>query len=229
MSIITLATSKGGAGKTTVAQIILGSLVEQRYKVAALDADFNHTLSDWITQVRKDSEFPITVRHEIDETKIIPTVSSLIDNHSVVVIDTAGTATQATVFAIGCADLVLVPIKSSLQDVVEALKTVNLVKSASQMTKRSINVRVIFTDYQLRTNVAAHTESQIRKYDLPMMSTKIEHLVGFKEMSYVGRVPNAGLPGLTVSYLLDELREIGVIPSTPRQEKKIRIASRRAG
>jgi cellulose biosynthesis protein BcsQ len=32
MSIITLATSKGGAGKTTIAQIILGSLAEQRYK-----------------------------------------------------------------------------------------------------------------------------------------------------------------------------------------------------
>jgi chromosome partitioning protein len=48
MSIITIATSKGGAGKTTLAQIISGAACERGLSVAAIDADYNHSLSDWV-------------------------------------------------------------------------------------------------------------------------------------------------------------------------------------
>ena len=72
-------------------------------------------------------------------------MSRLHDAHDVVVVDTAGAATQATIFAIGCADLVLVPIQTSSADIVEAIKTVNLIKSASLMMKREVTARVLLT------------------------------------------------------------------------------------
>jgi len=90
------------------------------FKTAALDADFNHTLTDWVTTAAKQ---PITVRHELNETKIVPLVAELHDTHDVVVIDTAGAASQATIFAIGCADIVLVPIQTSSADIVDAAKS----------------------------------------------------------------------------------------------------------
>ena len=70
-------------------------------------------------------------------------VTELHEAHDVVVIDTAGAASQATIFAIGCADLVLVPIAPSSADIVEAIKTVNLIKSASQMMRRDVTMRVV--------------------------------------------------------------------------------------
>jgi len=39
----------------------------------------------------------ITVRHELDETKIVPLVAELHGSHDIVVIDTAGAASQATI------------------------------------------------------------------------------------------------------------------------------------
>ena len=117
VSIITIATTKGGAGKTTLARLILARSALAGLKTAAIDADFNHTLTDWITTVAKH---PITVRHELDETKIVPTVSELHEAHDLVVIDTAGAPSQATIFSIGCADIVLVPISPSSADIVEA-------------------------------------------------------------------------------------------------------------
>ena len=45
MSVITIATTKGGAGKTSLARLILGRSALSGFKAAAIDADLNHTLS----------------------------------------------------------------------------------------------------------------------------------------------------------------------------------------
>jgi chromosome partitioning protein len=213
MSVITIATSKGGAGKTTIARLILGRLALAGQRVAAVDADFNHTLTDW---ARTASKHPITVENELDETQIVPLVSRLHDAHDVVVIDTAGAATQATIFSIGCADLVLVPVMTSSADVVEAIKTMNLIKSASMMMKRDVVARVILSGYQPGTNISAHIESEIAKAKLLMMKTRLHRLVAFQEMSFTGLVPMAGQGGQQCAHLVDEISALGALPEPKR-------------
>ena len=88
MSIITIATSKGGAGKTTLAQVLLGTLTGEGRGVSAIDADYNQSLAKWIKTFAMSS---IIVRSVIDEGKMIPTTQELEANHELVVIDTAGT------------------------------------------------------------------------------------------------------------------------------------------
>ncbi len=213
MSIITIATSKGGAGKTTIARLILGRLALDGLPVAAVDADLNHTLTDW---VRTASKHPIAVEHELDETRIVPLVESLHDTHDVVVIDTAGAATQATIFAIGCADLVLVPCQTSSADIVEAIKTMNLIKSAAKMMKRSVTARVVLTGYQPNTNISTHVEGEIAKANLPLMRTKLNRLVAFQEMSFTGIVPTTGIAGVQCANFIDEIASLGGIPAASK-------------
>jgi chromosome partitioning protein len=213
MSIITIATSKGGAGKTTIARLILGRLAFDGVPVAAVDADLNHTLTDW---VRAASKHPIAVEHELDETRIVPLVESLHEAHDVVVIDTAGAATQATIFAIGCADLVLVPCQTSSADIVEAIKTMNLIKSASLMMKRSVTARVVLTGYQPNTNISTHVEGEIAKANLPLMRTRLNRLVAFQEMSFTGIVPTSGIAGVQCANFIDEIASLGGIPEASK-------------
>jgi len=216
MSIITIATSKGGAGKTTVAQIILGTLAELGYQVAAIDSDYNHTLSDWVTNF---SGYPIDARAELDETKIAPLAAELEGANDLVVIDTAGAATQATVFAIGCADLVLIPVQLSSADVIEGIKTAELVKSAAALARRDIPHRVVFTDYTPHTNIADHIEREIEKAGLLTLSTKLKRLVAYKEMTFTGKVPTAN-PGRTqCAFLIDELAALGGLPFIGEQAR----------
>ncbi len=211
MSIITIATSKGGAGKTTLARLILSHLAQNGVKTAALDADFNHTLTDWVMTAAKQ---PITIRHELDETKIVPLVSELHDTHEVVIIDTAGAATQTTIFAIGCADLVLVPIQSSSADIVEAIKTMNLIKSASIMMKRDVTARVVLNGVQPGTNIAEHIEKEVIKAKLSAMETKLHRLVAYQEMSFTGIAPTSGVAGQQCMALLNEMASLGALPES---------------
>lgn len=224
MSIITIATSKGGAGKTTLAEILCGAASRDGLSVGAIDADYNHSLSDW---VRTFGTYPIDIRQELDETALVPVAGDLEARNDLVVIDTAGAAMQATVFAIGCADLVLIPVQLSSADVVEAVKTLRLVQSAAAMTKRDIPARIVLTDYQPFTNIAAHTESELEKSGVPVLPTKLKRLVGFKEMTFTGEVPEKGPAGEVVRRLIADLGHLGVWPDHPRlrRSKSIKLAS----
>lgn len=208
MSIITIATSKGGAGKTTLAQLISGRAAERGCRVAVIDADFNHSLSDWL---RTFDTYPITHEAELDETRIIPLAERLAETHDLVVIDTAGAATQATVFAVGCADLVLIPCQLSSADIVEASKTNQLVQSAAAMTRQDILTRVVLTDYQPKTIIAGHVETELAACDLTVLPTRLHRLVAFKEMTFTGTVPQGGIAATLVDAMLDDIANLGVL------------------
>lgn len=209
MSIITIATSKGGAGKTTLAAIIAGALSERGHRVAAIDADYNHSLRDWVTTFNR---YPITVEHELNETNIIPLAERLGQGSELTVIDTAGAATQATVFAIGCANLVLIPCQLSSGDVVEAAKTLQLVKSAARMTGEDITARAVLTDYQVNTVVAGHVERELASVGLEVLRTRLHRLVAFKEMTFTGEVPQTGNAGEQVNEFITDLADLGALP-----------------
>jgi chromosome partitioning protein len=213
MSVITIATTKGGAGKTTLARLILSRAAQAGLKAAGVDADFNRTLADWATTFAKH---PMTVKHELDETKIVSLVGELHESHDVVVIDTAGAATQATIFAIGCADLVLVPVAQSSADIVEAIKTVTLIRSASQMIRREIPRRVILMAAQSGTKVAEHIEREVAKAELPVLKTRLDRLVAFQEMSFTGIAPTTGHAGFQCSCFLDDLEALGGLPEAKK-------------
>jgi len=190
MSIITMATTKGGAGKTTLGQLIIGAVHNFGYTVGVIDTDENGTLHSWLED---SNHMAIESKHITDETKIVAEAKKLDRKYDMVVIDTAGIRNQATIFAVGCADLVLIPVQMSKADVVEAVKTYKLVRSAGAMAEKIIPARVVFTDYTPKTNVGKQVRKKVSKHELPAMKTRLHHLVAYKAGS--GNV-RAGLPAL---------------------------------
>lgn len=209
MSIITMATSKGGAGKTTTAQMIIGAVHRLGYSVGVIDADPNGTLSSWLAN---QSNMAIECRQILDDAGIVPAARKLERKHDLVIIDTAGARSQATIFAVGCADLVLIPMQLSHADVVEAEKTYKLVRSASSMTNRKIPARIVYTDYTPKTKVAKRVRKEIYQRDLPVMRTRLHHLVAFKELTFSGKVPKKGTAAAQGQLLVQEMCEMGCMP-----------------
>lgn len=206
MSIITMASSKGGAGKTTVAQMIIGSVHNLGYSIGVIDCDANGTLSTWLNTV---SDMAIDVQPVLEENKIVAEARKMNRKHDLVIIDTAGAQSQATLFAVGCADLVLIPVQMSNSDVIEAIKTHRMIRSAGELAGREIPTRVVYTDYTPKTNIAKQVRKKIRKNGLDAMDTRLHHLVAYKELTFDGKIPKKGTAGAQGQLLVQEIFQLG--------------------
>jgi chromosome partitioning protein len=218
--VITVATTKGGAGKTTLVRLILGLLALLGRKVAGVDSDFNKNLFNWVTVIAK-GKYAITIREELDESKIIALIQELLENHDLVVIDTAGAAVQATIFAIGCSDFVIIPVGPGSDDVVEAIKTYKLVQSASQMMRREIPTAVVLIGFKANTSIEEQIVKQLTAAKLPILKSRLTDLVAFPEMTLTGNVPTTGAAGREAAALLVEIASYGVLPDEPAKQEKL--------
>ena len=217
MSTITLATTKGGAGKTTAAQMIIGALHRLGYTIGVIDCDENMTLSRWLNN---SSHMAIDVRSVLDEVQVVPEIQKMQRKYDCVIVDTPGVYSQSAVFAMGCSDLVLIPLQLSQADVVEADKTYRLVKSTSRMTDRKIKARLLYTDYTPKTKVAKRVRKAVDDLSLPVMKTRLHHLVAFKELTFTGRIPKKGTAGAQGQLLVQEICDMGYMPFMEQEFKR---------
>lgn len=208
MSVLTVASSKGGPGKTALCQVIAGSLAGS-LRLALLDADPTQALSRWAASAYEGPTFEIHA--EPDEAKLAHLISAKADTMDLVVVDTAGFGNRAATVAMTSADAVLVPTLAGEADITEAEKTMRLIEGLAAAARREIPGRVVFNRVR-RTFLSKHAAGEATRAGLPQLTASLSDLVAFGEMSYSGRVPSSGLAGSEVAALLTELRNMGWIP-----------------
>jgi len=157
LATIAVATTKGGAGKTRTVYNLAGTFCADGYRVMVVDADprkraarnvrlFNKRMID---QKRDLPEIAVddlsTVKTEAEVMRLI---SGYASDYDVVLIDLAGSANQLMLVAMGRADLVIIPVQSSADDIDGVTETMPSVESACGMTGRDIPVRLLFTRTQ---------------------------------------------------------------------------------
>jgi chromosome partitioning protein len=190
-----LASTKGGVGKTTLAYV-LATEVARRVAasraagdpgvVTCIDADPNRTLA----QVLRLTDDPRIVCMESDSDRLLADLRQARSASVLIVIDLEGTANQAMLYAAGKSDLVLVPAQPSRFDVVEAVKTIGVVRKAADLVGREIAHRVVLSRTPvLRQRVADHSRSQFVRADLPLLQIELVQRAAFQSMTYTGTPP----------------------------------------
>lgn len=172
--------------------------------MALIDADPNHTLTRWHAKGNALSE--MVLRTELDEHAMIPTIASVANNHDVVLVDCAGFGNQAMVFAIGAADLVLIPVMTDEANVFEALRTRKIVESASMLTRRNIAARTLLCRVK-RSTIATHARDQLIALGAEPLDTQIFDRVIFQEATFHGSSPNVLAPGGAAARDIEQLAE----------------------
>jgi chromosome partitioning protein len=211
-SIVTVASTKGGAGKTTIIMALAGTLAAEGRRVAVVDADPNRAYASWASEAYEGAK--IQVRAEADEARLADAIDELAPNADIVLIDTAGFGNRAALLAVAAADAVLVPCTPSRADIEQAAKTLQLIEGAARAARRAIPARVVPSRIKGATAVSKHAIAELDAAELPRMASAISDRVAFAEMTFSGRVPPATTDaGQEIGNLIVELRTLGWLPA----------------
>lgn len=216
--VLTVASTKGGAGKTTIVMALAGTLAAEGLRVAVVDADPNRAYASWAEAAYEGA--PVAVRAEADEARLAEAIDELTPVSDIVLVDTAGFGNRAALLAMAAADAVLVPCTPSRADVEQAVKTLQLVEGAARAARRAIPARVVPSRVKHATAVAKHAVAELDAAALPRTAAGIGDRVAFAEMTFSGRVPAAGDAGQEVADLVAELRGFGWLPPRPRARSR---------
>jgi chromosome partitioning protein len=211
MPILTIASSKGGVGKTVLAEILVARLAADGCRIAVLDADPNRALAGWLADIYEGPP-PIEVVAEAEETRVALAMPSLSTRAEILIIDTAGFASLAASVAMTGADAVLVPVLPGRADLVEAERTVQRAESLARAARREVPVRVVANRVRRGTSLSKHALSQAEDLRLPRLTATLSDLVGHGEIGFSGRLPGSSPAAEEIAALIAELRELGWIP-----------------
>lgn len=211
-SILTIASQKGGAGKTTLARILAPTLARRGLRTACIDADPNRGLADWLGLYAGNGP-AVTLRAEADERALARLPTELAKDHDAVLLDTAGFGSRSMVVAIGAADGVLIPCQPDRGSVREARATAEWCSNLSASVRREIPFRVVMVGFDARRATDAFARTQVADdLDLPLLSTFLSDRTAYQGLSWSGVVPTNGVVWREAEALADELVEISWIP-----------------
>ncbi len=210
MPVLTIASSKGGPGKTTVAMLLAGALAAEGGTVLVLDADPTQALSRWAVNTYEGP--PIETLAEVDEAQLAHIINERAEAAHLVIVDTAGFGNRAATVAMTSADAIIVPSLAGEADVTEAEKTIRLAGGLARAARRDIPARVLLNRVK-RTQLARHAAQELASAGLPRIETTLSDLVVYGELSYSGRIPTSGAAAVELAALVAELRGLGWLPA----------------
>jgi chromosome partitioning protein len=213
-SIITTATSRGGAGKTTVTALLSANLAAVGYRVGVVDADPNATFTKWHEAFYQGPAFKVVTT--ADHLAVVGQAQDLAEGCDVVLVDTAGFGNQAAGMAIATSDGVIIPVMADSSSVREAVKTRILTQQTARAQRRKIPFRVLGLAWVATTEVCRHTLEELKTFDLPVFQKHISRRTVLQQMTYSGVVPVSGRSGAETDQVIKELVELGWIAKRQR-------------
>ena len=161
MPVISFASSKGGAGKTTSA-IVLATELAQGTDVIVIDADPAGRLARWAAI--RPIEGRIAVLASRGERAIQDEIAEARRGAAFVLIDLEGSASRLTSFAIAESDLVIVPTGDEQQDADEAIETLAQIDMEARARRRPIPAAILFarTNAAVKSKLEKHLNGQLR-------------------------------------------------------------------
>lgn len=211
MPVITLASGKGGVGKTLIAISLGAALAGEGTDVAILDADPNKGAHRWATQTYGGGK--LVAYAEADTERLAELVPELAERHAVLIADTAGFGNRSTVICIGAADGVLVPATPGEGDIIEAQKMTGFVQATGRTIRREVDVRVLANRIRRGTTLSRHLLAQIEALGLPRLDTALSEAVAYGELGFLPTLPTAGQASTEIPALVAELRVLDWLPA----------------
>jgi chromosome partitioning protein len=194
MATISIASAKGGCGKTTLSLLVGAELALDGYKVALLDCDLNQHA----TAFGGKADLPgLTIVPSIDEANVLAALRKAEAENDVVLLDLPGGSSTLALKSLQRSNFVLIPCQASLPDVRDAMKTVAQVDDAEYLAKTRIARALIWTRVLsgFESRAARHVRESVEgREGLPVFRAALMERAAYRELHMTGRVPRQADP-----------------------------------
>jgi chromosome partitioning protein len=215
MATLSIASAKGGCGKTTVAILLGAELALDGYKVALLDCDLNQHASAF---GGKASIPGLSIVGNVTEANVLSELRKAEAGQDVVLVDLPGGSSTLALKALQRSHLVLVPAQASLPDVRDAMKTIAQIDDAQELARAPIARAILWTRLLpgFESKSARHVRESVEGQGLAILKSVLMERAAFRELHITGQVPrqmdpNSG-PSANISALalevLDRLKQL---------------------
>ena len=187
--VITLATSKGGAGKSTLARSLAAHWLTVGHKPALIDADPQRTLANRHDPSGKLGPVPLIAE---PEERVAEVIEELRRKQRPVIVDTAGFRNRTTISALVASDLAVIPLKPSAEDVDAAIATYDLITEINATPERAgepIRIAMVLTMGMQSTVISRHVRSQLEGEGFPLLKAEMTNRVAYPESGIDGLSP----------------------------------------
>ena len=195
MHVIVVASQKGGAGKTTTARNIAVAAVEEVGSVALVDLDPQGSLAEWWE--RRSAEQPVMTTLDVAQLQAGLDVLRKA-KVALVVIDTPPSAHPFLIDVLRTADLVLLPVRPTPDDLGAIGATLDLVETAARP------FAFVITQAKARTKLTAEALRVLAQHGR-VAPTMIHDRVEFPTAAITGSGVTEAAPS---SKAADEIREL---------------------
>jgi chromosome partitioning protein len=188
--VITLATSKGGVGKSSLGRSLAAHWFTVGHKPALVDADPQKTLANRYDPNGRMGAVPVVSE---PEERVGEVIEDLRRRHAPVIVDTAGFRNRTTIGALVATDLAIIPLKPAVEDVDAAIATYDLIREINETDERDgrpIKVAIVLTMTMRGTVIARHVRDQLAEAGYPLLKAEMLNRVAY---------PEAGIEGLSPS------------------------------
>ena len=194
MATLSIASAKGGGGKTTTA-ILLGAVfaLGHGYRIALLDSDLNQHASAF---GKKASIERMTIVPDIDEANVLAALRKAEAENDIVLIDLPGGSSTLALKALQRSHFVLVPSQASLPDVRDAMKTVAQIDDAQELARAPIARAVVWTRLLpgFESKSARHVRTSLEGQGGEILRTGLMERAAYREIHITGEVPRQSAP-----------------------------------
>ena len=181
MNVITLASRKGGAGKTTLTAHLAAAAHGHGHRCLVIDADPQGSLSLWHS-LRPDQALPLmTAERGVDRSLAL----AMVGGAEWVFIDTAPTMWVVVQEAIRVATMVLIPARPGFFDLAAVRETVRVARERDRPYAVVINAAPVKRD-EKESGLVAQSRAYFDGLQIPVWSGQISQRAGFQSTLAAG-------------------------------------------
>lgn len=189
--IYTIATGKGGVGKTTIAVNLAAMCAIAGKETLLVDADINKPDTSFWATTRNDNGVQPGLTCVTKTGKIGYDLTNLARKYEVVIVDSAGADSVEMRQAVAVCDYLLVPMKPAQFDLWAVSRMEAIVKEMTEKMERRINAFAMLSlaHHNPQVRETQETRGLLKEYEavFPLLDTAITDRIAFVRSNKAGK------------------------------------------